>query len=69
MKSANEVKSITGTSRKAELAIAKVETSLGGDLGSNQFSICKTESYPYQPMALADFSAASSKASSGLVVP
>lgn len=30
MKSANEVKSITSTSRKAELAIAKVETSLGG---------------------------------------
>jgi hypothetical protein len=30
MKSVNEVKSITGTSRKAELAIAKVETSLGG---------------------------------------
>jgi hypothetical protein len=69
MKSANEVKSITGTSRKTELAIAKVETSLGGDLGSDQFSICKTESYPYQPKVLADFSAASSKASSGLVVP
>jgi len=68
MKSANEVKSITGTSRKAELATAKGETSLG-DLGSDQFSICKTESYPYQPKALADFSAASSKASSGLVVP
>lgn len=30
MKSANEVKSITGTSRKAELAMAKVETSLEG---------------------------------------
>lgn len=30
MKSANEVKSITGTSRKTELAIAKVETSLEG---------------------------------------
>ena len=69
MKSANEVKSITDTSRKAELAIAKVETSRGGDLGSNQFSICKTDSYSYQPKALADFSAASSKASSGLVVP
>lgn len=30
MKSANEVKSFTGTSRKTELAFAKVETSLGG---------------------------------------
>jgi hypothetical protein len=30
MKSANEVKSVTGTSRKIELAIAKVETSLWG---------------------------------------
>ena len=37
MKSANEVKSITDTSRKAELAIAKVETSRGG--GSRKQSI------------------------------